>query len=52
MSSVEVVGPCAGRIIYSDYFFLFFPLIFRDLSGNRLTTLSWQLFQTLRLFEL
>ncbi|KFV53999.1 NT-3 growth factor receptor, partial [Tyto alba] len=23
-----------------------------DLSGNRLTTLSWQLFQTLRLFEL
>ncbi|KFQ37995.1 NT-3 growth factor receptor, partial [Mesitornis unicolor] len=27
-------------------------LIFRDLSGNRLTTLSWQLFQTLRLFEL
>ncbi|KAI1235193.1 hypothetical protein IHE44_0002830 [Lamprotornis superbus] len=24
----------------------------RDLSGNRLTTLSWQLFQTLRLFEL
>ncbi|KFU92382.1 NT-3 growth factor receptor, partial [Chaetura pelagica] len=27
-------------------------LIFRDLSANRLTTLSWQLFQTLRLFEL
>ncbi|KAL2300766.1 hypothetical protein Nmel_013655, partial [Mimus melanotis] len=51
ISSVEVVGPCAGRIIYSDYFF-FSPLIFRDLSGNRLTTLSWQLFQTLRLFEL
>uniref|UniRef100_A0A674KAB2 Tyrosine-protein kinase receptor n=1 Tax=Terrapene triunguis TaxID=2587831 RepID=A0A674KAB2_9SAUR len=49
ITSMNPLGSGAEGIIHHEFFLL---LIFRNLSDNRLTTLSWQLFQTLRLSEL